>query len=62
MRESILFLKEKAEIDRLLDCGFRITAVEEDLNGSLVTFTKENRCSVRQIVTTEGRKYFPLKI
>ncbi|MDL5041984.1 hypothetical protein [Heyndrickxia coagulans] len=62
MHESTLCKREIEEIDRLLKRGFQISAAEETLSGSLVSFTKKNQYKTLLILTPGGRKYFSLKI
>lgn len=62
MSEYKEFLLEKEKIDSLLDQGFQIVGVIENVSGALVTFEKgdDGEKEVRQIQLkmAEARKYF----
>ncbi|MFV2048897.1 hypothetical protein KDJ21_024180 [Metabacillus litoralis] len=62
MSEYKEFLLEKEKIDSLLDQGFQIVGVIENVSGAFVTFEKgdDGEKEVRQIQLkmAEARKYF----
>jgi len=61
MSEYQVFLQERNRIDFLIEKGFKITNVVENLNGSYVEFEKngeDDEKEVLHIATPEGRKYF----
>ncbi|MCM3408535.1 hypothetical protein [Metabacillus litoralis] len=62
MSEYKEFLLEKEKIDNLLDQGFQIVGVIENVSGAFVTFEKgdDGEKEVRQIQLkmAEARKYF----
>ena len=61
MSEYEKFLQERDRIDFLVQQGYKITNIVENLNGSFVQFEKEDEDVEREtlhIVTPEGRKYF----
>ncbi|GMK38817.1 hypothetical protein PCCS19_18710 [Paenibacillus sp. CCS19] len=56
------FLEEKRAIDLLLNDGYRIVGISEDLDGSAVTFTRGDTVdaveqSRLQLLTADARKY-----
>ncbi|MFD1736499.1 hypothetical protein ACFSCX_07965 [Bacillus salitolerans] len=56
------FLAERDKIDFLLQKGFRIKSVTENLSGAFVEFEKaseeETEIQVLHVLTAEARKYF----
>ncbi|PGT87735.1 MULTISPECIES: hypothetical protein [Bacillaceae] len=62
MSEYKEFLQEKEKIDSLLDQGFQIVGVIENVSGAFVTFEKgddgEKEVRQIQIKMAEARKYF----
>jgi hypothetical protein len=54
------FLAEKEQIDHLIDQGYVITKVTENLNGSSVEFEKMNKDEkeILHIGNADARKYF----
>lgn len=61
MSEYQEFLQERNRIDFLLQEGYTITNVTENLSGAFVNFSKkdlEGKNEILHIVTPEGRKYF----
>ena len=60
MSEYKIFLQERDRIDFLVQQGYKITNITENLNGSLVEFGKgtEDEKETLHIITPEGRKYF----
>ncbi|MFT4412288.1 hypothetical protein ACLM5H_00375 [Fredinandcohnia humi] len=60
MSEYQLFLQERDRIDFLLQKGYKITGIVENLSGAFVDFEngKEDDKETLHIVTPEGRKYF----
>ena len=46
----------------LLQKGYKIKKVTENLNGALVDFEKGKNTETLHIVTAEGRKYFSVKL
>jgi hypothetical protein len=59
------YMKEKQAIDALLEEGYRITEVDENLSGAFVTFelhdhVLKNKRQAKQlhVRTPDGRKYF----
>jgi hypothetical protein len=62
MSEYKEFLLEKEKIDSLLDQGFQIVGVIENVSGAFVTFEKgedgEKEVRQIQIKMAEARKYF----
>ncbi len=55
------FLEEKAKIDGMLEKGYEITKIIENLSGAFVEFTNlknpEDKVEL-QILTADARKYF----
>jgi hypothetical protein len=55
------FLEEKEKIDGLLQYGYEITRIHENLSGAFVEFTnsknQEDKVEL-QILTADARKYF----
>lgn len=62
MSEYQQFLHERDQIDFLLQKGYKIKKVTENLNGALVDFNKEENTETLHIRTAEGRKYFSIKV
>ncbi|MCH1626998.1 hypothetical protein [Fredinandcohnia quinoae] len=59
MSDYQMFLQERDRLDYLIQKGFRITNITENLSGAFVEF--ENSASEKetlQIVNPEARKYF----
>jgi len=56
------YMAEREKIDFLLQKGFKITAVTENLNGAFVTFERIEKNQTEQetlhILTADARKYF----
>ncbi|WP_110111242.1 hypothetical protein [Bacillus sp. CGMCC 1.16541] len=56
------FLAEREKIDYLIQKGYKITGVTENLSGAFVQFEKQDpdhteECTL-QILTADARKYF----
>ncbi|AST91044.1 MULTISPECIES: hypothetical protein [Sutcliffiella] len=62
MSEYQLFLQERDKMDVLLQKGYKITNVLENLSGAFVDFCKEEEKETLHIVTPEGRKYFAVML
>jgi hypothetical protein len=61
MNDSIVYEKERAEMDYLLSKGYVITKVNEHLNGAIVEFEDpqgELPKEVLNITNADARKYF----
>ncbi|MEI3611228.1 hypothetical protein [Pseudogracilibacillus sp. SO30301A] len=58
MSEYKTFLQERDRIDFLIQKGYKITNVTENLNGSFVEFENADEKETLHIITPEGRKYF----
>jgi hypothetical protein len=60
MSEHQQYLAERDKIDFLIQKGYRINGVTENLDGALVDFLhqKENKIETLQIGTANARKYF----
>ena len=62
------FLQEREQIDFLLEKGYKISKVTEDLNGAFVDFAKLNAkadeavTETLHISTANARKYFAVKL
>ncbi|MCM3017473.1 putative GNAT superfamily acetyltransferase [Priestia megaterium] len=56
------YMAEREKIDFLLQKGFKITAVTENLSGAFVTFERPENNQTEQetlhILTADARKYF----
>ncbi|MBN8191371.1 hypothetical protein JI667_04345 [Bacillus sp. NTK074B] len=54
------FLSERDKIDFLLQKGFKIEKVTENLSGAFVVFkhTQNNRSATLHVKTANARKYF----
>ena len=56
------YMAEREKIDFLLQKGFKITAVTENLSGAFVTFERIEKNQTEQetlhILTADARKYF----
>ncbi|MFZ3589119.1 hypothetical protein ACOI1C_07475 [Bacillus sp. DJP31] len=56
------YLEEKEKINNLLQTGYQIRSVQENLSGAFVQFEKENESGLvietLHILTAEARKYF----
>ncbi len=56
------YMAEREKIDFLLQKGFKITAVTENLSGAFVTFERTEKNQTEQetlhILTADARKYF----
>lgn len=58
MREHEEFMKEKEKIDALIEQGYSITAVEENLEGAFVQFSSGTDHTHLHLETADARKYF----
>lgn len=60
MSDHQQFLAERDKIDFLIQKGFRISDINENLNGAYVEFkhSKENLMETIHVSTANGRKYF----
>lgn len=58
MSEYQDFLNERDKIDYLIQKGYKIKSVNENLSGAFVDFQKDDLVETLQIVTPDGRKYF----
>ncbi|MBA4536314.1 hypothetical protein H1Z61_03950 [Bacillus aquiflavi] len=61
MAESKKFFAERDKIDYLLQKGYRITGVTENVSGAFVEFTKTDSTKEKEtlhIMTADARKYF----
>jgi len=56
------FLQERDRIDFLLQKGYKIKQVKENLNGALVDFEKGEHTETLHLATAEGRKYISVKV
>ncbi|MCM3587553.1 hypothetical protein M3182_17595 [Mesobacillus maritimus] len=55
------FLEEKQKIDELIDNGYEITCVRENLSGAFVEFTNTQNLEDKvelHILTADARKHF----
>lgn len=67
MSEYQLFLKEREQIDFLIDKGYKIKTINENLNGAVVEFEKVEKSNEKSnetlyIQTPNARKYFSVKL
>ncbi|MFS0861876.1 hypothetical protein [Fredinandcohnia sp. 179-A 10B2 NHS] len=64
MSEYQQFLQERDRIDFLLQKGYKIASITENLNGAYVNFEngKNAEAETLHIVTPEGRKYFSVML
>lgn len=67
MSEYQQFLQERDRIDFLIDKGYKIKHVTENLNGATVEFEKSNvneetSIETLYIQTPNARKYFSVKL
>ena len=67
MSEHQQFLREREHIDFLIDKGYKIKNITENLYGALVEFEKvenndEKSLETLQIQTPNARKYFSVKL
>ncbi|TKC18925.1 hypothetical protein [Robertmurraya kyonggiensis] len=57
------YLQERDRIDYLYQKGYKISNIQENLEGALVEFQKaEEEKEILHILTAEGRKYFSVKV
>ncbi|RLQ95511.1 hypothetical protein [Falsibacillus albus] len=53
------FLAERDHIDVLIDQGYKIKSVQENLSGAFVAFENKNKdTKTLHVKTANGRKYF----
>jgi hypothetical protein len=53
------YVAERAKIDSLIQKGYQIKEVNENLNGAFVQFiNSENKVETLHILTADARKYF----
>ncbi|WP_141190354.1 hypothetical protein [Terrilactibacillus laevilacticus] len=64
MHEHQLFMKEKESIDDLVDQGYKIIGIKEDLSGAHVHFdyidhdNRSVKTKVLHVLSADARKYF----
>lgn len=58
MSEYQDFLNERDKIDYLIQKGYTIKSINENLSGAFVDFQKDDVIETLHILTPEGRKYF----
>ncbi len=59
MTEYAEYVLEKEQIDLMLEKGYAIKEVKENLSGAFVTFEKgKDDSDILHIKTADGRKYF----
>lgn len=58
MSDHLQYLSERDRIDFLIEKGYEITNVQENLNGALVEFSHNDKMETLQIGTANARKYF----
>ncbi|UOY93175.1 hypothetical protein MUG87_03315 [Ectobacillus sp. JY-23] len=56
------FIAEREKIDFLLERGYQIVSVHEDLDGAFVSFQKAEDRITLHIQTADARKYFSVKL
>ena len=56
------FLQERDQIDFLLQKGYKIKKVTENLSGAIVDFEKSEDTETLHILTAEARKYLSVKV
>jgi hypothetical protein len=56
------YLSEREKIDFLIQKGYRIKGVLENLSGAFVKFEKGKETETLHILTAEARKYFSVMI
>lgn len=52
------FLKEKDKIDSLIEDGYVIKKVSDDLDGSHVEFVKDDKKETLHVLNADSRKYY----
>jgi hypothetical protein len=52
------YILEREQIDRMIEDGYEIKHITENLSGAFVTFEKGKETDVLHIQTADGRKYF----
>lgn len=66
MQEYEIFLKEKDQIDRLIEKDYPIIGIEENLNGAFVSYQLAENGSretkIFHLLTANGRKYLTNKL
>ncbi|RFB18071.1 hypothetical protein DZB84_03925 [Bacillus sp. HNG] len=62
MSEYQIFLQERDKIDFLLQKGYKMTSVIENLSGAFVDFENNVQKETLHIITPEGRKYFAVML
>ncbi len=68
MSDYKLFLQERNKIDSLIEQGYKIKAVIENLNGAYVEFERhadseqDATYETLHITTADARKYFSVKL
>ena len=55
-------LREIAEIDAILEEGYKFKAVYENLSGTFAELEKQSNTAMLQILTAEARKYLAVKL
>ncbi|MEH7226248.1 hypothetical protein V7112_20750 [Bacillus sp. JJ1566] len=62
MSEYQVFLQERDKIDFLLQKGYKMTNIIENLSGAFVEFENNDEKETLHIITPEGRKYFAVML
>lgn len=68
MSEYLQFLKEREQIDSLIQSDFEITQITENLNGSIALFSKNKKNNGGELIETlqishaNARKYVSAKL
>ena len=55
-------LREIAEIDAILEEGYKFKVVYENLSGTFAELEKQSNTAMLQILTAEARKYLAMKL
>jgi hypothetical protein len=58
MSEYQDFLNERDKIDYLIQKGYKIKSINENLSGAFVDFQKDDVIETLHILTPDARKYF----
>ena len=55
-------LQEIAEIDAIIEEGYKFKVVYENLSGTFAELEKQSNTAMLQILTAEARKYLAVKL
>lgn len=62
MSDFVLYSEEKEKIDNLLNQGYQVIQVSENLSGMFIKFQLHDQVETLQLLTAEARKYMSVRL